>query len=385
MKNICSIRVVLITVFVLVLISIPVQVLADGTTTTGQTFLRARLAPGMLMSQINSDASLQLTVDGNTSNVPLKITQGQPVTGEVQLPFTKGNYSVRITQNNGPSSGDILRVSGTLIPKSLGVFEHTAIEATADLNAFSFSGDGPAITIEAGSINGSLSVLLQTVSNEQFQVSLALDSDGDGIITDADVHQTQTAAGPELSVTTKSMDGLPLTSKIQVIVTGSDRTQLGKIEGPYDLANMNASAQPLQELDQNHIKAALVYINRTPMLTEIQIPSSKLAPTTEVVQVQPSNPAQSVLSAFGDTIGLKQLMQRLDSSDTHSASPSLDTSPSSETGQAGSNKFMEKLASVFTWLKNSAGPVLIIVGVFIIAGLVAIILWQTNRTHRSTY
>jgi hypothetical protein len=382
MKNIRGLGIMALIAIWLLFASIPTQVLAEGLT-PGQTFLRISLAPGMLISKTSSTASLQLTIDGNSSSVPLTLIQGQPVTGDLQLPFTQGNYSIRITQSDNISSNDTLRVGGTLVPKDSGVYEHTATEAMVDPKAFSFSTEGVAIIIAAGSVNGSVVLLMQTVSNEQFQVSLAMDSDGDGVITDQDVHQTQTASGPQISVATKPLDGLPLTSKIQVEVKGLDGTLLGRIEGPYDLANLKASAQPLQELAQDHIKAALVYVKRVPMLTEIQIPTNKLIPPTETVQVQPQSAAQNVLAAFGDTASLKALFQALDSVEPSTPKPStatLTNPDSSSTSKAG---FMNKIASAFAWLNKSLGPVLIGLGVMLIAGLVALFLWSSNRSRKS--
>ncbi|MBI4287610.1 MAG: hypothetical protein HY671_04165 [Chloroflexi bacterium] len=365
-----------------------------------RTFLRARLTPGTITAQVSGQASLEVTVDSGKGSTPVTLTQGQPVAGEVQVPFAQGTYVVKLLLKNSDQERETLRVRGSLIAKGPGIYEHTSVETLADPAALGFAAQGSALVLEAGSVRGSAVLLFMPAKDQQYQVALTLDSNGDGRIGDDDVRKEGVVQGQQAEVETPAVDGLPLTSTVRAEVRSGAMTVL-KIEGPYDLANMQASAKPSQELAQDQVKAFVVFIKRVPVLTRVEIPAVRLAPPPETVRIQPQNPAQSTVSAFGDASAVKSLLQsvhQLDESPTTTGGQSLSgvqatpvpgesskvtptPAEGSKTGQPSEGP-LEGLGKALGPYKGVLIPAAIVFGVILVAVLVVLILWAATARNR---
>lgn len=340
-----------------------------------QDFIRARIVADTVFSQVDGTGEIVLTIDDNIATFPINFIKGENITGEIQMPFFQGNYSLMLNFLENNDYKTIMRVCGILTCIDSGVYEHKTTELMADPSYLDFDSGGVAITIEVGSIQGSAQLYLLASSSDEMHVSIALDSDGDGLISSADVKKEEKVLGPKTMVETSLTAGLPLTSRVHINVRDEDNNQIVDIEGPYDLANMNASAQPIMELNQDKITSVLVILKRVPMLTRIEIPTVKIAPPSETINVESQRPAQNTLAAFGNTEGLKTLVQEISLQNIVPTEEQKVFTDNDENVEK-TNNFFSSVQQTVSKLVNSIGlPGVIILGSILITCLTAAILW----------
>lgn len=359
--------------------------------TQGHNFLRASLVPGAITSRVNGEAVLELSAGGINATATVAMTAGQPLTAQVQMPFASGSYVVSLLQSASDGNHELFRVRGNLVPKGPGVYEHSLQETSAaDPDILSFSSSGSAVTLEAGSVRGSAVLLLLPVKNTPLSVSLGLSSSGTDNI---DITREVSVQGSSAQqVETEPVDGLPLTSQVRAEVRNGT-TVVGRIDAPFDLANFKTTANPVQELSQDEVKAMVLFIKRVPMVTKIQIAAARLSPPPEQIAVQPQEPEQNSVAAFGDVKGVRYIFQTAIISGNPAPSPTpLDqgvnspgTTPAvTKVKEPSAQGWFVSLGKAITLLKNIVlGPVGIVIAVFVIAGLITLILVKASSSGRA--